>query len=289
MDIPEAATAEYLDLDLRELVRQIKAFLKPYSFVRSARLYHGANKAKYHIVFQASTVPEEWDKIQEAPPDQRSNAEKLKDFFKIEKPVELPTEPKTPAELYADFCHNIQWPVLFSLDLDKVYRRGVGPKPLGPAPYDDRPLDEWDWSINDIKSVDLHDLVQSGIPVVLFEKRNAQEDELIAKEEERREVLSHIGRLGGSRAKTNVVLIAALRYIFQNKPELRNKSASQILRHIKTVYPDTNPLRMAKGKLCCVDNKIETHFKGKDKRVARSTFDKYVTKIKKEYKKESPR
>lgn len=48
-------------------------------------------------------------------------------------------------------------------------------------------------------------------------------------------------------SKKNVVLRAALQYIFKNKPKLKDKPASLILSHIKTAYPDRNPLKMAKG------------------------------------------
>ncbi|MCK9228810.1 MAG: hypothetical protein M0P30_13635 [Syntrophorhabdaceae bacterium] len=187
MDIPEAAT-DYPDLDLYELSRQIKAFLKPYSFVASAYLYHGANKAKYHIIFKVPTPPEGCDETHALPHDPRSNAEKLKDFFKIEEPVEVSTEPKTAAELYAKFYDDIQWPVLMNLNLDEVYRRD---KP----PHDPKPGEEWEWSIvdannnvltgfypitslgyaGDIKDLGLRDLIQPGKPVLLYEGPNSEE------------------------------------------------------------------------------------------------------------------
>lgn len=193
MNIREAER-EYPDLDLYELARQIKGFLMPYSFVESANLYHGANKAKYHIIFKVPTMPEGWNIIQDVPQEPKSNAEKFKDFFKIEKPVEVSKVPQTVAELYGEFYHNVSWPVLFNLHLDEVYHREVGSKPLGPSHHDDRPSEEWEWSVADgndniltgfdpitslgykgeVKDLGWRDLVQPGKPVVLYRRANTE-------------------------------------------------------------------------------------------------------------------
>lgn len=119
---------------------------------------------------------------------------------------------------------------------------------------------------------------------ILYEKTKVDESSEIMEEYKRKEILSHIGRRGGSKSKKNLILIAALRYIFSIKPELKGRPVSSIKRYIKNNYPSSNPLKIAMGELSFVDDKIETYFKKNRKNVALNTFNRYVAEIKKEYK-----
>lgn len=173
------AGKEYPDLDLYELVRQITVFLRPYSFVQSAHLYHGANKGKYHIIFKVPTVPEGQDKTElkssSTPffslPDERKDQEKPQ------------KAPETAAELYETFFEIIEGPIEFGpLRLDEVYRRGkTNPEPFGSPGYYDWPGSEWAWSIaNENNEVGL---VLPGKPVILYEKPNTEENITVQQEQ----------------------------------------------------------------------------------------------------------
>ncbi len=158
MNIKEA-TSEYPELDIYELSRHVSSFLKPYPFVQSASLYHGKEKP-YHIVFE-TVIPEGYVEI-EGPTTPKSNAERLSEFFKIDEKEAPVVLGKTMVELYAEFREKIDFPPVFCLQLNDVYRRDKArPKPLGPTPYDDRPTVEWGWGENK------YDLV-CGDPVCLY-------------------------------------------------------------------------------------------------------------------------
>ena len=104
---------------------------------------------------------------------------------------------------------------------------------------------------------------------------------------ERQDTNKAISRKGGKHEKKNVVLIAAIHHAFKDRPDLKEKPASSTLRYLKR-----NTLTISKGKLkgklYVDDGKIETEFKGKTKPVARSTFDRYVSEIKKNIRQSLP-
>lgn len=121
---------------------------------------------------------------------------------------------------------------------------------------------------------------EQPIPVIQKQINNT-----VSTEDKQKEALKEIGSKGGKHEKENKVLIKAIHHIFEIEPKYITKAVSSTWNYIKREHDYTTPLKISKGKLFFDDDKIITQLNnGKEKAVARSTFDKYVAKIKEEIK-----